>query len=307
MPDFISDGVAVSAEQTYQALRTVSFKSVLWGVARLAGYKPDTRELSVERAEMLTEFINERVREAWEYTVWPDLRRVEQRYYHQGLWSAGSWAAGAIVYYSPDETYYEANIGTSETPGAAATDWDVKTSYSKLIPWEQLASTKLGAVERVTYSDPRINRTPTDLVYRTADREGLYVLDHRAAHSVWLTLLVREPEFNYAVHNPNTSYGAGAISYWPATGECYLSLVSGNQVADPSVSGNWDQVEFPYVFASFVKRAAYADWLRAHKQHDLADRHERKALGRLDDTQHRQGVNQQTPLTAVVTRPAAVS
>ena len=306
MADLILDGSAVTGNQSYQALRTVTFQSVLHGVAHYCGFKPGSRDWTAERAAMITEYINERVREAWEYAVWPDLRWIEQRYYHQGVWAAGSYAAGSIVYHAGTEAYYVAGTGTSEEPGTTAVDWTVTTTYSKLIPWEQLNATKIGNVERVLKSDPRVNRTPTDLTYKTVDREGIYVLDTEASTSVWLSLLIREPLFTAAAHDATVAYGLDDLSYWAATGECYRSLTASNTVADPSVSADWDRVEFPYVFASFVKQAAHADFLRSQKQFDVADRKEGKAFARLDDVIMRQGINQQLPMTRVKTRGYAV-
>jgi hypothetical protein len=306
MSDSTLDGSTAVSGVTQAVLRTVTFQSVLWGVARLCGWKPESRDLTVERAAQLTEFINERVREAWEYAEWADLRWIEQRYFHEGLWAPGSYAAGSIVYHASSAAYYTADTGTSEEPGSAAVDWTVNTSYSKHIPYEQLGQTKIGTVEAIFKSDPRINRTPTPLYYEAVDREGIYIKDTEATGAaVWLSLLVREPEFTSVVHSASTSYAVGDLAYLASTGECYKALAAGT-VADPSASENWDRVEFPYVFSSFVKRAAHADYLASKEQFEMADRVEAKAFKRLDDVLSRAGIAQQLPQLQVRTRGASV-
>lgn len=305
MADFTLSGSIATPSSTSEALRTVTFKSVLWGAARRCGWKPETRDLTPERAAQLTEFINERVREAWEYAEWPDLRWIEQRYYHQGLWAAGSYAVGSIVYESTSEAYYTADTGTTEQPSSTATDWTVNTTYSKHIPWTQLNQTKIGNVTGCWKSNPRVNRTPTPLYYETTDREGIYIKDTEAGVSVYLEFLVREPEFTSTVHSASTSYSVGDLVYYPTTGECYQALAAGT-VADPSASANWDLQEFPYAFASFVKRAARADYLDSKEQFDLAEKEEMRAFKRLDDLLNRGGVQQQLPSPFVRTRGSAV-
>ena len=145
------------SETNGRQLRTVTFRSVLWGAARLCGYQPESRDLTYERATQLTEYINERVREAVEYPVdgWPDLRRIEQRYYHQGVWVPGNYGIGSIVYHVGTGAYYQAQVETETEPGVMEVDWEVTTDFSKLIPFEQLGGTRLGTVMRVWRSDPK--------------------------------------------------------------------------------------------------------------------------------------------------------
>jgi len=59
-------------------MKTCTFKSVLFGVARRLGVDP-SKNLLADQAETLTEYINSRVKEAWEHQDWPALCRIEER------------------------------------------------------------------------------------------------------------------------------------------------------------------------------------------------------------------------------------
>lgn len=60
-------------------MRTVPFKNVLYEVTRAAGLQPDTGDLTPELAATLTDFINNRLREAREWAWWPELTKTEVR------------------------------------------------------------------------------------------------------------------------------------------------------------------------------------------------------------------------------------
>jgi hypothetical protein len=59
-------------------MRAVKFKSVLWGAALRMGLDP-SRNLLNDQAATLTEYINSRVREGWEFQDWPAVCPTEER------------------------------------------------------------------------------------------------------------------------------------------------------------------------------------------------------------------------------------
>jgi len=59
-------------------MKTCTFKSVLWGATRRLGMDP-AKNLLADQAETLTEYINARLKEAWEHQDWPALCRIEER------------------------------------------------------------------------------------------------------------------------------------------------------------------------------------------------------------------------------------
>jgi len=60
-------------------MRTVTFKSLLHGVARQNGLDPESGDLTPELAQTYAEFIQARLREAWEWAWWPELTVCEVR------------------------------------------------------------------------------------------------------------------------------------------------------------------------------------------------------------------------------------
>jgi hypothetical protein len=60
-------------------MRTVTFKSVYDQVMRMAGLDPADATFSAARQEFVADCITRRVREGWEYDLWPELMTVEAR------------------------------------------------------------------------------------------------------------------------------------------------------------------------------------------------------------------------------------
>lgn len=86
--------------------RSCTFQSVLFGVARMLGLDT-TRDLTAMRAGMLCEYINNRVKEAWEYDWWPEFTVREQRAYRQ-TWNAITlWQPGQhVLFHTPTYPMY---------------------------------------------------------------------------------------------------------------------------------------------------------------------------------------------------------
>lgn len=61
-------------------MRRVPFQSVLIGTAKMLGLVAE-RDLTPARAASLTEYINNRVKEGWEFDFWPEWTRREERQY----------------------------------------------------------------------------------------------------------------------------------------------------------------------------------------------------------------------------------
>ena len=79
-------------------MRSVTFQSVLQGTARMLGLDV-TRDLSPARAASLTEYINNRVKEGWEFEFWDEWTSPELRYYRPAWAANTNYAAGVELYY----------------------------------------------------------------------------------------------------------------------------------------------------------------------------------------------------------------
>ena len=259
-------------------MRTVTFKSVLMGIAERAGLSPETADLSLEEACTITEFINSRLREAWEWAWWPELMAVAQRYYRP------AWDA-ATAYLSDEEVYYDGDYYTciaasvAEEPSLTPSAWELTADLQRYVPLEQTGNVSIGEVKRVTRRDPRLDGIAWDIEFEpTAD--GIRIIGYTGA-SVWMEFRRRPPTFSAIPWNVTTNYSAGELCYLPATGECYQALQAAMGQDPATATTYWEEVEFPYIFGEFVKGAAFGDWLDAEGQGDKADAKRNSAYGAL--------------------------
>ena len=118
-------------------------------------------ELSNDDAEAISVYLDTRIKHIWEFYPWPDVVRVEKRYYRDLYASATVYAAGKEVYYPTEDKYYQA---LRQTNGQAPTD----TSY-----WAESKQTYSGSTweSGTTYA-------VGDVVENEAD--GLFYAAHTA-------------------------------------------------------------------------------------------------------------------------------
>lgn len=134
-------------------MRTVTFQSVLWGVARLLGLDP-TRDLTSALAARLTAYINRAIAKAWRFEQWPEWTMTEPRWYRPFYADGTFVTAGDEVYFPASDKYYQAlqnQVSASQAPALQdpstlcwtensawwaesqaryrATDWTPNTSY----------------------------------------------------------------------------------------------------------------------------------------------------------------------------------
>ena len=94
-------------------MRTVTFKSVLHGSARLLGLNPD--RLDTIKAAQLVEYINQHVRFAWQWDWWPEWTLLETRYYRAAWVSGTTYGAPSAttteeIFYFPAGKYYQSLV-----------------------------------------------------------------------------------------------------------------------------------------------------------------------------------------------------
>jgi hypothetical protein len=146
-------------------MRTVTFKSVLHGVASSLGLDPATNFTSAQ-AEGLTRYINKHLRRAWEIYPWPDLSRSEQRFFRDAYSAATTYALGAEVY--GNGGYYQslqaANLNHALTETAW---WTPLTDLDRSIPLEQTGKTVMGEVFNVFTGNPA--KTGQPIPFRIVD------------------------------------------------------------------------------------------------------------------------------------------
>jgi hypothetical protein len=255
------------------ALRTCTYESVLRGCANLSGVKRD--QLLSESSSLLFEYINEAVRQFYEYDWWPELTTIELRYWRDGLWSAGTYPAGAIVYYATDGVYYENTSGgaTTETPSSTASDWAEAGDFNRYVSFTQMtgtnlatAETEIDAVRNIWQSDPYINQLKGPSAFEI-NENGVSPLSEDF-DKVWIEFKKRPADMSGMVEWDATStYAVGDWVYYESTtseGEAYEVIVATSAGQDPEdTPASFSKFNFPYIASPYVKRAALGMWLGA--------------------------------------------
>jgi hypothetical protein len=91
-------------------MRTVTFQSVLDGAAARIGLDP-TQTIAASTASALTEYINTRIRFAWEAYKWPELSTVERRRFRENYSSSEVYPVGSEIFF---ENNYWRKVLTTE-------------------------------------------------------------------------------------------------------------------------------------------------------------------------------------------------
>lgn len=115
-------------------IETTAYSDILLDANQAIG--GDVDGPSVEIAAALNRWINRRLRFAWYYDLWPDLRTIEKRQFRAD-WAIGTtYAATSLgtpveVYYRPAETYYQAlKASTGEYPATwNGSEWVENSAY----------------------------------------------------------------------------------------------------------------------------------------------------------------------------------
>ncbi|MFZ9959656.1 MAG: hypothetical protein ACO3GP_04630 [Candidatus Limnocylindrus sp.] len=112
-------------------MRTVTFQSVLDGSAARIGLDP-TQTIAASTASALTEYINTRIRFAWEAYKWPELSTVERRRFREKYDLAEVYPVGSEIYF--ENNYWrkvlETEAGVSPDTAFSFTLHDKTKTYA---------------------------------------------------------------------------------------------------------------------------------------------------------------------------------
>lgn len=205
-------------------MRTVTFKSVLHNVARMAGLDPNSGDLTNELAQQITSYINERLREAWEWTWWPELMLVESR--------------------------------------------AVDDSDGFFVDYDEASKTPIGETMGVYKQHPFESSSPHPIDF-VPSANGLQ-LKPTPPDDVYVYFRSRPVTFDATVWTATENTAVGDIRYYADTGECYLCLIASAHKNPVTQTTYWEKIDFPYILSSYVRMAAYADYLRADGQMEKA-------------------------------------
>lgn len=240
-------------------MRTVTFKSVLSGVATRMGLEP-AANLQANQAAALTEYIVDRLQKYWELAAWPEWTTSEQRQFRGNWDSAVTYAMGAEVYYAAQNAYYRSLQDANTAHAPTDTAWwtpatDLRTYIAFAQSWEP---NEIGAVWGVWLDDPRTVDRPRPAAWWIGP-EGIWVQGNYT--KVYVEFGFPPPSFSSEAWDPALAYVAGDLVYYGTTGECYEALAASTGVT-PTTSSSWSKQDFPKILARAVKLAAIADSLR---------------------------------------------
>src|SRR5581483_4240331 len=227
-------------------METTDFEDVLREAAQeVTALDPDNLDLAEFKA--LRRSAKARLEQAWEYHYWPDLQRLEQRFYRPLWGSTVSYAAGTEVYFPPSQKYYQAltaiDQSTTPSPPAALSGGQYQTDFGL---WALSSRDYSGSDfdSTATYDLGAIARNPSDgLFYQ---KIGGLSLSGAGTADVNGTAT----RIGTANNKPIYRLASGQIMYWDlgdgwriyslsAGGEAYHST---QDVATPDLVTSWTPV-----------------------------------------------------------------
>jgi hypothetical protein len=236
---------------------TVTFKSVLEGVATRMGLEPSAN-LQLNQAAALTEYITDRLAKFWELAAWPEWTAPELRHYRANWDAAATYALGAEVY-SQNAYYRSLQAGNSNHLTSDTAWWtpasDLNTYVEVAQSWE---ANTIGRVWGVYADDPRKHSAPRKVSWWIGP-EGVWV--DTSLTAVYVDFSTAPPAFTTAAWDAATAYVPGDLVYYLATGDCYRAIAASTGVV-PTTSASWKLQAFPEILSRTVKLAAIGDALR---------------------------------------------
>ena len=228
-----------------------SYKDILLDAYQASG--GDSDGPGTEIAASLNRWINRRLRWAWDYYPWPDVRSVEQRAFRLDYAAGTTYAATTLatpveVFYPPAQLYYQslvaANIGNAPATWDCA-EWDENSAY-----WAECQDEYSGS-DWAAGTVPALGDVVRNAVGATADYEYYQCITAHTADTVWATHAAK-----FAILVPFVR----SIDY-AQTGQTAIGLISANRVTakDPRI----------YVLPDPQPFTLYDDYLVVHT--DLAE------------------------------------
>jgi hypothetical protein len=234
-------------------LRTTDFSTILFEALQLAGL--DRYFISDETFGQVRDITNQRLRMAWESQQWPELIKI---------------VSVAI-------TIDGNGVQSAAMPSDAGEIFDCYNN------------------------DPRVTNkalsVPFDLYSENGSNKLLFNLDNLT--SVWVRYRIKKPTIFGSKYDNTTTYYLGSQVYFdsgstsgtytpvvgrPHAGNFYTCLVSSTTPGtNPTAnSAQWEKVELPYIFGTYLTRAFVADNLRSELQFEAANAAENDASIAMD-------------------------
>lgn len=276
-------------------MRTISLRRVYEACVRLRGWDPETSALTKAQKGQYAELITDRVREAYEAELWPDLLKVQQREY-RNTWASGTtYAEDDEVFYDDgtDQGYFISLQGsnTNHTPSfTAATAWweAVGDTFRRTIDFDQSWETDvIGSIDvqnGIFDCDPYVYPNAKPVADCRIVEEAILVGPEQAPVQPYIRFRPVPPQFSLDEWDSGLNYAVGALAYDSGTGECYRALAANTGTFPPDNTSTWVKVDFPYFIFTFVKHAVAADVATDDDGRKRSEAKAQEELDRLRDT-----------------------
>lgn len=240
-------------------MMTVTFKSILDGVATRMGLEPNAN-LQLNQATALTEYITDKLGKFWQMAAWPEWTAPELRQYRENWTGATTYALGAEIYVPGPNAYYRSlQAGNLNNEPSDTAWWEPASGLDTYVEFAQ--SWEPNVIDRVwgVYADdPRKTRSPRKVSWWIGP-EGVWV--DSSLTKVYVDFSYKPPAFTTVAWDAAASYVPGDLVYYAATGDCYRARLASTAVA-PTTAASWKLQTFPEILARTVKLAAIGDALR---------------------------------------------
>jgi hypothetical protein len=262
-------------------MRTVTFKDVMDKVFRRRGM--DSTAVSTIQQGLVADFVNERMRKAWQYAFWPELTTLEERAYRPAYYATATYALGDEVWDGSTKYYQSAQAANT---GNALTDtawWtDITSTMEKYILLDQPGKTRIGAVKDIYPTEEKAMKGICALFYYLAN-DRIVITDSKAGATVFCIVRKVPPVLVAEAWNNSTTYAEGWIVYYPNTNATQLQ---GNCYRASRTEGNveyWELMEIPDFLETYLVVGSTADYFRNDTQVERADALEAQAERELEN------------------------
>jgi hypothetical protein len=252
--------------------QTVSTQRILYAIARRVGLEPtgDDANLSPSKSREILEFMDTRLKEAWELYDFVETTFVEERAFSPDYDPSVSYSQGDMVWDWCSRYYYSALVPTigGSLPNPAV--WKANVSpYPRTILWQQPGHTPIGTPFTAWNKNPYTDQTRIPIPLLLSNN-GLEFSLSPVTQTIWLQFRVPYPSIGLDQWNSTEIFNTGDACYYGE--DTYLSLIDNNlNHTPPDVSdANWQQFRIPWVFRGFVTQAAFADTLIVSGQNEKA-------------------------------------
>jgi hypothetical protein len=247
-------------------VRTIKAKQLFDAIVRMEGRDPATADLSDAQKAVRAELANDRIKEGWEYALWPETLIVETRRYRETWGTTRNYVTGDEVYLN--DVYYrslqDGNVGHS--PDETDSAWWVETTtFLRSIELAQYGATVISGIDTengVFAVDPRIYRDAKALRPVRIVGDALYIESPDKIALPYIRFRPAAPEISWTAWNGMTAYAIGDLVYLAATGEAYKALEPSTNVSPYEHPVQWEAVGVPAFLATYVKHAVAADLLQ---------------------------------------------